>query len=222
MKYALVSGGNLIKTESSQSFTWNGLTYSQVDLLSKEVRKAAGIYDYVSATYTPAPTGYKTGGITHVVDDAAGTVTEVISNIALTTEELATQLVQAKTNQIKTISEACKASIYSGFKSNALGLPHQYPFSDMDQANLTGNVLLSTLPIANTAGWLVKFICADDNGVWGYRDHTQAEMQQVGMDAAKVKLAKVLQNAALAEEINALATTIDEVQAIVWTDPTIS
>lgn len=126
-------------------------------------------------------------------------------------------LAEVQASQTITVSLDCQAAIYSGFTSNALGATYTYPFGDIDQSNLTGSVLMSTLSLANAPGWTTEFLCADPNGVWQYRSHTQAQIQQVGIDAANVKLTKLIKNATLAAQINA-ATDIASVQAIVWTN----
>lgn len=127
-----------------------------------------------------------------------------------------------KADQVAQLSAACQSAIYAGFTSNALGAAHTYPFGDLDQTNLTGSVLLSTLAAAGAPGWITPFLCADGSGVWAYRPHTQSQIQQAGTDAANAKLANLIKNATKAAQINAVATTSDPVadiaavRAITW------
>ena len=131
-------------------------------------------------------------------------------------------LASVQTAQAAQVSAACQAAIYAGFTSSALGAAYTYPFGDLDQTNLTGSVLLSTLPAASAPGWTIEFLCADSTGAWGYRAHTQAQIQQVGTDAANSKLANLVKNATKAAQINAVQPSanptadIDAVLAITW------
>lgn len=113
-------------------------------------------------------------------------------------------LAVVKADRIQKLSSACQAAIYAGFTSSALGEVYSYPFGDLDQTNLTGSVLLSTLPSASAAGWTTAFLCENSIGVWAYRPHTQAQIQQVGQDAANTKLAHLVNNATKAAQINAI------------------
>lgn len=127
----------------------------------------------------------------------------------------AEQLVAAQAEQVALLSAACSAAIYAGFSSSALGASYSYPFKDLDQTNLNGEVSLSLLPSSQVAGWTTTFWCADSTGVWAMRAHTAAQIQQVGMDAAAAKLANVNKNIAFAEQVMS-ATTVAAVQAITW------
>jgi hypothetical protein len=121
----------------------------------------------------------------------------------------------AKALKIASLSAACQAAIYAGFTSSALGALHSYPFQDKDQVNLTGDVMLSILPSAQASGWTVPFWCADSAGVWAMRPHTAVQIQQVGQDAAAMKLTMVSKNISFASQVE-MAMTIPDVQAVTW------
>jgi hypothetical protein len=83
--FALVKDGSVIRTTNENSFEWNGFSYSNASLLSREDRMAAGIYDFVTAQGTP-PEGMKAQGTSVVVGD--GVVTESYVYVDTTPEEL--------------------------------------------------------------------------------------------------------------------------------------
>lgn len=111
------------------------------------------------------------------------------------------------------ISNACKAEILSGFSSSALGAAHHYPAKTTDQQNLASSVLASLLPIP--ADWTTPFWCADTSGVWAFRLHTAAQIQQVGQDAKAAILAAMGKNEVLQAQI-AAAGSVEELEAIAW------
>lgn len=82
MTYALVMHSQFIKVEKHDSFTWNNLQYTNVPLLTKDERTAAGIFDFIR-NYTNPPEGQRESGRDYEVDNSAGTVTEVISYVPI-------------------------------------------------------------------------------------------------------------------------------------------
>lgn len=129
----------------------------------------------------------------------------------------AEELDAVRKQQILLLSQACQAQIYAGFMSSALGADHQYPALALDQQNLTASVLDSTLP-GLPEGWQTPFWCADAAGVWDFRLHTAAQIQQVGRDGKRRILACLAHNEALAGQVTDAGNPA-AVQAIVWTDP---
>lgn len=125
-------------------------------------------------------------------------------------------LASARAVQLPLISAACQACIYEGFTSSALGAAYHYPAKDKDQTNLAARVISSFYPNL-PAGWTTAFICADSNGVWAYRQHTAAQIQQVGLDADTYIGGALLKNNQLAAQVN--AATIDVVPTVVWSYP---
>lgn len=120
------------------------------------------------------------------------------------------QLNSVKSERASAINKACRLEIISGFESSALGSPHQYPFKEEDQSNLTATFLL-----ANQQGVSKPFKCWDSSGVSEYRMHTFAQIVQVGADAETHKMAALVKANTLKAQI-AAATTAAEVEAIVW------
>lgn len=113
------------------------------------------------------------------------------------------------------LSAQCQASIFaSGFPSSALGAVHGYPSDQMSQLNLLASVSASLLP-SLPAGWTTPFMCADSTGAWAFRDHTAAQIQQVGTDAKAVVLAARQKLATLSAQV-AAATTAAAIAAIAW------
>jgi hypothetical protein len=125
----------------------------------------------------------------------------------LTLEEL-------KINKSNEISGACQTEIFSGFISDALGSNHLYPSNDKDQVNLSGSILRSTLASASPSD-VYPFLCMDGSNVWLYRDHTAAQLQEVGSDSYDFILGLRQQNGMLQYAIS-IATTKEQVAAIVW------
>lgn len=118
--------------------------------------------------------------------------------------------------QIAALSAACAASITGGYTSSALGSAHQYGSAPTDQLNMAGSVLASLLPGLAT-GWTTPFKCAPAGGAWSLLPHTAAQIQQAGMDGKAWVESRQTQFAALVAQVDA-ATTVQAVQAIVWSD----
>ncbi|AQW31390.1 hypothetical protein B0B51_00390 [blood disease bacterium A2-HR MARDI] len=123
-------------------------------------------------------------------------------------------LSQIKATQVSAISVACAAAITGGFQSSALGKAYTYPSQQTDQANLAANVLSSMYPNL-PANWTTLQLCADSKGVWDYRPHIAAQIQQVGSDGKAAILACLTKNAQLQAQIKA-APDVATVQQIVW------
>ena len=135
---------------------------------------------------------------------------EVTSEMTLeqfTADEI---LEQKKSEKINEINVACAKAITSGFSSDALGDTHTYQSEQTDQLNLIGVVI---------AGQDDYFKCgiedADGNVTWNYEKHTIAQLQQVLQDG-KVHKQGLLQKANTLKTQVANATTIADVEAIVW------
>ena len=134
--------------------------------------------------------------------------------IPITEEELAEllkpTLKQAKKQKISEINGKCKQEIEAGVASSALGSEHIYQSEPVDQINLMGVVL---------AGQDSLFKCGvkDDKGniTWSYKQHTIAQLQQVLQDG-KVHKQGLLQKANTLKTQVANATTVKDVEAIVW------
>lgn len=124
------------------------------------------------------------------------------------------QLAVAQQAQVAVLDAACKAAIYAGFLSSALGTAHTYPALDTDQQNLSASVLASLMPSVGS-GWTTPFWCYDSAGAWSYAEHTAPQIQQVGQDGKAAILAAITKKAQLAAQVNA-AASVQAVQSIVW------
>lgn len=127
-------------------------------------------------------------------------------------------LAELQTEKSAELRIACYAEITGGFASSALGSAYTYPSKNTDdhpdQLNLASSVLASTLPNL-PSGWTTKFWCADSSGSWAMRDHTAAQIQQVGIDGkAHVELCQTKLDTLTSQVMS--ATTKADVQAIVW------
>ncbi|MGZ9568765.1 DUF4376 domain-containing protein [Alcaligenes nematophilus] len=141
-------------------------------------------------------------------------------NIRIDTSKLrtaATQLQEYKNAKIALLSAACRQAITAGFESNALGLPHLYPSKETDQLNLAGSVADSLMQ-GDDESWSTPFWCSDLHEVWAMRDHTAAQIQQVGREAKTRILALMQHNAALAEQVQ-LAPDKPSIDQIIWEYP---
>ena len=133
------------------------------------------------------------------------------------TDESSDTLAVAKAARIEHLNAKCQAQIYSGFDSAALGAAHHYPASDKDQTNLIASVLESTLPNTPT-DWTTSFWCAtgaEPDMVWAFEQHTAAQIQEVGTTGKTAVLLALTNNEQKRVAVEA-ATTVEEVNAIVW------
>ena len=112
-----------------------------------------------------------------------------------------------QTQKLGYINSSCKQAIESGFASSALGNSHTYQSEEVDQLNLIGAV---------SSGVAQPFKCSADGGeTWEYKVHTNEQLKTVLGDGAIVK-AEFLQKANNLKAQIARATTVAELDAIVW------
>lgn len=109
---------------------------------------------------------------------------------------------------------ACEQQIVAGFMCAALGEAHLYPAKVQDQANLIASVT-DSLMADDALGWRTQFWCADAAGAWEFRDHTVAQIQQVGKTGKAAILAAMGKNELLRRQIEA-ASTAAQIEAITW------
>lgn len=120
---------------------------------------------------------------------------------------------QARADKAAELSTACATHILGGFVSSALGAAYTYPSTILDQHNLNGLVTRSLYP-GNPAGWIEKFWCADAAGVWARRDHTAAQLQQVGDEAiVRITTAQAKCDSKIAQ---ANAATFEQLATLTW------
>jgi hypothetical protein len=123
----------------------------------------------------------------------------------------------AQAAQIVVLLAACAAAITGGYTSSALGAAHSYGSQSTDQINMTASVVASLLPSLPST-WTTPFKCADSTGTWAMRPHTAAQIQQAGLDGKTWVTACQNQFDAFSAQVTA-ATSVEAVQAIVWSNP---
>lgn len=126
--------------------------------------------------------------------------------------EVCCSLASLRAEKIASLSADCANHITAGFTSSALGAPHLYPAKPQDQANLVASVTDSLISV--DVAWTTPFWCADAAGVWGFRPHTKAQIQQVGREAKAAILAAMSKNETLRAQVE--SSTEAEVLAITW------
>ncbi|EXF96292.1 hypothetical protein HK44_020740 [Pseudomonas fluorescens HK44] len=137
-------------------------------------------------------------------------------NGVITLAAVADLVANAQPIQSALVDAACAAAIVSGFTCDALvpGTPYTYPSKLTDQANLSDSVLSSLVPGLAT-NWTTPFWCADETGTWGYREHTAAQIQAVGV-CRKTMITVMISKKITLEAAIAAAATVEAVQAVVW------
>ena len=126
----------------------------------------------------------------------------------------ANALSKAQADQAAMLSATCQATIFAGLQSSALGSVHTYPCKPLDQSNMSASVLNSFYPNL-PAGWTTPVWCMDTSNVWTYAPHTVTQMQQAGSDVKAAIVANLTKNDSLQKQV-AAATTITQVQAVIW------
>lgn len=122
-------------------------------------------------------------------------------------------LTQLRAAKIESMRAACEAQIIGGFMCEALGLPYLYPAKAQDQSNLVASVTDSLLAGADPA-WVTPFWCMDATGLWEFRPHTIAQIQQVGREAKIAILSAMGKNEALRQQID--AASAEQLAEINW------
>lgn len=112
-----------------------------------------------------------------------------------------------KPEKIKGLKAACGQELLGGFYSSALGQAHKYETKEVDQTNLMGMVL---------DGESDYYKCWNIEGTaqeWVF--HTIEQLTQVFKDG-KAWRKGVFQKLAVLENMVQSATTIEQVDAVVW------
>jgi hypothetical protein len=124
----------------------------------------------------------------------------------VTPESKPLTLAQAQALQIAVLTEACRASIESGFTSDALGSTHSYPSTVQDQTNQ------HTIASRSAGGGLK----CEQGGAWMLVTHSQAQAQAV-IDAFALWLNECQQQLVNGTTRVYLAETVADAQAVSWT-----
>ena len=138
---------------------------------------------------------------------------------ATAAEVAAKRLGDVVASKLAALDIGCKAAIYAGFSSSALGAKYIYPAKDTDQSNLQASVLASMYSNLPT-DWTTPFWCADESGAWAMRPHTAAQIQQVGIDGKSAIIGAIqrkaeLQAALMAVDLQA-PDAAEQLEAITW------
>jgi hypothetical protein len=139
---------------------------------------------------------------------------EVISSYGLVVA--ANPVDATRQKRIAALTRECSARIIGGFSSSALGAPHAYPSDIKDQINLMGSVTDSIMP-GLPANWETPFWCRDAGGVWNWKMHDVAQIQQAGRDGKSHVVTCQTTLAMLTAQI-AEADTIEAINIIGWPD----
>ncbi|HLY52551.1 MAG TPA: hypothetical protein VKQ31_06040 [Steroidobacteraceae bacterium] len=137
-----------------------------------------------------------------------------VRNIVFTTEAELPTLGQCRNRKIAALRAACQQQIQAGYASAALGAPHAYPATEVDQRNMTAAIAASLLP-GLPADWTTPFWCADAGGTWAMRDHTAAEIQQAAADGRYAVIGAQRKLADLLVQVSAAASR-DELERFAW------
>jgi hypothetical protein len=180
---------------------------------------AGTITAFYDDSISPAPQGVATIPLTTdqwqaCLSSQGGYIVQNGALVNAPTATAAELLAAAKAAKVAELTAVCRAAILAGFMSSALGAPYSYPAKDTDQQNLNASVVASLLP-GLADDWATPFWCADAQGVWAFRMHTVAQIQQVGKDGKAAIVAAMVKNQALADQV-AAATTVADVEAIAW------
>lgn len=119
-----------------------------------------------------------------------------------------------KAAHIETLRIACEAKITGGFISSALGGAHTYPSDIKAQINLMGSVTDSIMPDL-PANWTTPFWVCDAAGLWAWKMHNAAQIQQAGRDGKAAVVAAQTKLGQLTAGVEA-AKTKKAVEAITW------
>lgn len=116
-------------------------------------------------------------------------------------------LEEVQRRRVALLRASCAETITGGYISSG----RAYPSRPTDQANMIASITASLFPDLPT-DWTTPFWCAD-GGVWGFRSHTAAQIQQAGTDGKAMIIAAQARLAGLLDLV-AAATTEEQVLAV--------
>lgn len=119
-----------------------------------------------------------------------------------------------KAARVEVLRTACEAAITGGFKSGALGDVHTYPSDMKAQINLMGSVTDSIMPNLSP-DWMTPFWVCDAAGLWSWKMHNAAQIQQAGRDG-KAHVVECQTTLATLTAAIITAETPERVDAIFW------
>ena len=121
---------------------------------------------------------------------------------------------ELRARRVEAMSAACEQQIVAGFTCSALGEDYLYPAKMKDQINLLGSIAEANM-VEGDPDWRTQFWCADAVGAWEFRDHTVAQIQQVGKTGKAAILAAMGKNELLRRQIE-VCSTAAQIEAITW------
>ena len=136
------------------------------------------------------------------------------AHLVFTTEAELPTLGQCRNRKAAALRAACQQKIREGYGSMALGAPHAYPATEVDQRNMAAAVTASLL-LGLPADWTTPFWCADAAGTWAMRDHTATQIQRAAADGRNAVVSAQRKLAALLAQVSAAASRAD-LDAIEW------
>lgn len=151
------------------------------------------------------------GALAHIAREA---LPAAASNLVFTTEAALPTLGQCRNRKTAALRAACQQEIRGGYSSAALGSPHTYPATEVDQRNLAAAVVASLLPDL-PADWTTPFWCADAAGTWAMRNHSATQIQRAAADGRSAVVAAQRKLTALLEQVSA-ATAHADLDGIGW------
>lgn len=110
---------------------------------------------------------------------------------------------------------AARTAIEAGITSTALGAPHTYPTTEIDQRNLTALSLAAAVDGASDPAWRCHYWCADPADQWARREHTATQIQEVSRAVMGHIQAQQSRHESRLASI-ASAATWDEIAAVAW------
>ena len=124
-------------------------------------------------------------------------------------DDLSTVLAGLYPQKLEMINSTCARFIVSGFISDVLGKPFRYDSALEDQMNLTGLIL---------SGLHAAYPCYGEDGQKTYREHTDTQLNTVGLHLLKHKQAALRQAGQLKQTLEKALTDKDitAMQAIEW------
>ncbi|MFK0339195.1 hypothetical protein ACIQT7_18155 [Agrobacterium deltaense] len=137
---------------------------------------------------------------------------DVVSPYGLIVAEDAVGAAQRK--QLDALTGACAAAITGGYTSEALGSVHVYPSNQVDQLNMMGSVTDALTP-ERPEGWKTPFWCANVDGLWEFRDHSDTQIIAAGQAGKAHVVACQTTLARLSAKV-LLATTVEAIEAVTW------
>jgi hypothetical protein len=118
----------------------------------------------------------------------------------------------AKAKAVMDFQSACTSEIIDGFSCDALGTMMHYPFSPLDQQNLT---LAALAAMTAQKPWSISLMCKDKTGTWARVPHSSEQVIEVLHAAVEHRDALSSKMAEMQSQIEK-AATIADVQKITW------